>query len=172
MDTLAQMGSPMDGLDPSIEDLNEPKFASSTVIDAPETVSEPEIESTLVIDEEADEAFEWVATTEEVAETQQNSVNDTNANLVAYPTTSLGDDIWSRLRPYATALWKLDDQHPGLVKALEETIRLDLHFSRAHLTTKFRPLVRAGQLAPESLAVTPGQPFRLQPRRPRWLHHP
>ena len=123
MDALAHMGSPMDGLNPSPEDPNELGFTSTTITDAPETVSEPEIESTLVIDEEADEAFEWVATTEEVAETQQNSVNDKNANLVAYPTTSLGDDIWSRLRPYATALWKLDDQHPGLVKALEETIR-------------------------------------------------
>ena len=116
MDALAHMGSPMNGLDPSIEDLNELGFASATVINAPETVSEPEIGSTLVIDEEADEAFEWVASTDETAATQQNSVNSETANPVACTTASPEDDPWSRLRPYAAALWKLDDRHPGLVK--------------------------------------------------------
>ena len=105
---LAQLNSPMDGLDPSV----------------PEMVADLDLEPTLVIDEEAEEMFDGVdMPADGLAECEQSPTNDPTEGIMVDSPAKREDLAWDLLRPYAAALWRVNRRQPGLVEALEATVR-------------------------------------------------
>ena len=106
---LAQLNSPMDGLDPSVTDPRgtEPRLAVITAV--PDTVADLELESTLVIDEEAEEMFDGVdVPVDGLAEYKPICTKEPAEAHIVDPLAKRESMAWDLLRPYAAALWKVN----------------------------------------------------------------